>query len=89
MKRSEFGGLKSAGISYGVHSESETRQIDALLLNGGMPSPSIAADLRTHTAAPGRRKRGNRTLTQFTQPGSAKSETEKKGAILPASLQAI
>jgi len=54
-----------------------------------MPSPSIAADLRTHMAAPGRKKRGNRTLTQFTQPGSAKSETEKKGAILPASLQAI
>src|SRR5260221_5976537 len=54
-----------------------------------MPSPSIAADLRTHMAAPGRRKRGNRTLTQFTQPGSTKSEAEKKGAILPASLQAI
>src|SRR5258707_15199601 len=54
-----------------------------------MPSPSIAADLRTHMAAPGRKKRGNRTLTQFTQPGSAKSEAEKKGAILPASLQAI
>ncbi len=73
----------------GLNPKNETRRIDALPLNGGRPSPSIAADLRTHMAAPGRRKRGNRTLTQFTRPGSAKSEAEKKGPILPASLQAI